>query len=58
MRNDTVMASEVSRRLLELISQGGDKPIRFMEPMGGAALPMSADAIKINGDQIEIWPAD
>lgn len=55
---DTMMASEVAQRLLALIAQHGDRPVRFMEPMVGAALPMSEEAIQFNGDQIEIWPAD
>lgn len=54
----TVMASEVAKRIADLVAEHGDGPIFFMEPMSGAALPMSAPAIAVNEGRIEVWPAD
>lgn len=55
-QEQTVMASEIVKRLNELIAAHGDKPIWFMEPMSGAALPMRPREIDNKNDRIELWP--
>ena len=55
---ETILASELVQRLQELIAESGDMPVKLMEPMRGAALPLSAADITLHNGQIEIWPAD
>lgn len=55
-QEQTVMASVITKRLQELIAAHGDVQIWFMEPMGGAALPMQALAIEFKAGHIELWP--